>query len=86
MGQVLYLISVIVAFYLGYSETNDLPLLFLVPIGFIFGYIFIRFPQLYSIWQSDGIRIVKIFPIQYVIYLIVSFIFYGIGIGLRSIL
>ena len=37
MGQLFYIISLVTAFYLGFSEARYLPLLFLVPVGFIMG-------------------------------------------------
>ncbi len=86
MGQLFYVISSVAAFYFGFSEAKDLPLLFLVPVGFIIGYVCIRLPQIVGIWKRDGFKMVTGFLIQYALYLILSFLFYGIGLAVKSIL
>jgi len=86
MGQFFYIISSVTALYLGFSSANHLQLLFLVPFGFVVGYIFIRLPQIYGLWKKDGIKIVTAFLFQYVIYLVLSFLLYGIGLGVSHMI
>ena len=57
-----------------------------IPIGFIIGYVCIRLPQIVGLCKKDGFKVALFFLYQYVLYLIVSFLFYGVGLVVRSIL
>lgn len=74
-----YMLSAYIAFLIGSSEKLSIYLLFLVPVGFVSGYLLDRLNSVKSIWQDDQSRLIVVVANKYLLFLLVSGLFFAAG-------
>ena len=75
-----YMLSAYVAFLIGSSDELSIYLLFLVPIGFVSGYLLDRLNSVKNLWNQDQKRIIVVIFNKYLLFLVISGLFFGAGL------
>ena len=75
-----YMLSAYVAFLIGSSDKLSIYLLLLVPIGFVSGYLLDRLNSVKNLWNEDQKRILVVIFNKYLLFLVLSGLFYVAGI------
>ena len=79
-----YMLSAYVAFLIGYSPDLSSWLLAIIPFGFVAGYLLDRLNSVKAIWAEDQHRIIRIVVKQYFLFLLISALFFAVGLFLGN--
>ena len=78
------MLSAYIAFLVGYSPDLPTELVFIVPIGFVAGYILDRLASVKSIWIEDKMLIIQLVVLRYILFLMLAGAFFALGLFLGS--
>ena len=86
LGVLVYIAAMAFALIMGYEANFQIIFLLLLPIGFMIGRIVIKGSNSSTIFQSQGFGIVMEIVGFYLVGLILTAVFFGIGYGVMQVL
>ena len=86
LGVLIYLACMGASLYLGYEADFQIIFLLLLPIGFMIGRVILQGSRSATIFRSTGFGIVLEIIGFYLVGLVLTAVFFGIGYGIMEIL
>lgn len=86
LGLLVYLVCIGASLFLGYEADFQIIFLLLLPIGFMVGRVIIQGSKSSTIFRSTGFGILLEILGFYLVGLILTVVFFGIGYGIMEIL
>jgi len=81
IGTFLQFVAVVVSAVVGFKEMPAVMCILGGAVLFEIAYVFVRLPQMAAVWARDGLKIVKLVIMQFVLNAMIAAVFYWLGRG-----